>query len=435
MTLGVRRWLGIKNLVIDAVEKTTDLVQDAHESALRRSYAVAKWIEPLEKPAALLEPIHRLTVATVFARIRLTNRAVGALIDEGARLARAMAGAPNDECVIEEDAGPPMRSDALGSAAWFRDAALGAVNGAVGDYLAEEGNALGLEMTLRHDGAELPLDPARLAAALPHASPKICVFVHGLACTEWSWSAFAEASHGDPAVNYGTLLARDLGLTPIYVRYNSGLHISHNGRRLAELVDELCAAYPVAAEQVVLIGHSMGGLVARSACHYASESARPWLAKLRHVVCIGSPHLGAPLEKASHALTSVLRLFDTPGTQIPARILDARSVGIKDLRHGYVIDDDWVDDARTQLPFVPHATYGFIAASVTANPEHPMGTLVGDLLVRVVSATGAHPEPAQRIPFALDHGAVVGGLSHLRLANHPDVYAQLRKLLAPNAGG
>ncbi len=420
----MRRLLGLKDLLIDAVEKTTNLVQETHESVARRTYGYLKWIEPLEEPAALVERIHGVTARTVFASVRLGNRAVGAILEQGHRLA---AGESDTSDADAHDEGPPMRSDALGSVSWLRDAALGAVNGAVGDYLAEQDNALGFDMTFRERGRRLALDHASLAEALPHATPKICLFVHGLGCTEWSWSAFAEESHGDAAVNYGTLLARDFGFTPIYLRYNSGRHISQNGRRLSELIDELCAVYPTAVEQIAIIGHSMGGLVARSACHYGDEAGRAWVERLSHVICIGSPHFGAPLEKAGHALTTVLRFFDTPGTQIPARIIDARSAGIKDLRHGYLIDDDWLGDAKSQVPFVAHASYGFIASSITGDPDHPVASVLGDLLVRLPSASGRHPEPAQRIPFA--GGAILGGLSHVRLANHPEVYAQIVALL------
>ncbi|MSP25550.1 MAG: alpha/beta fold hydrolase [Myxococcales bacterium] len=425
----MRRWLGLKNLVIDGVERTTNLVQETHESAARRAYALVKLVEPLEEPAAIVEELHGLTARTVFASIRLTNRAVGAMLEGGHRLLAILSPERRDAGTVLKDDGPPMRSDALGTAAWFRDAALGAVNGVVGDYLAEQGNPLGLEMTFRRHGAHLPLDRESLAEALPDATGKLCVFVHGLACTEWTWSAFAAETHGDPAVNYGTLLARDHGFTPIYLRYNSGLHISENGRRLAELLEVLCAEYPVAVEELVLIGHSMGGLVIRSASHYGSEAGRAWVKKLSDVVCIAAPHFGAPLEKAGHLLTTVLKLFDTPGTQIPARIIDARSVGIKDLRHGYVLDDDWLEETRNEVPFIPQVRYSFVAATVTADPNHPLAHLAGDLLVRLASATGAHPEPAERIPFELGQGAVLGGLTHVQLANHPAVYAQICRLL------
>src|SRR5690606_14178182 len=120
------------------------------------------------------------------------------------------------------------------------------------------------------------------------------------------WSAYAEQTWGDPALNYGALLEAELGFSVLYVRYNSGLRIATNGRKLAQLLADVVSAYPVPLEEIVLIGHSMGGLVSRSAAHYASELELSWVQRLSHLICLGSPHHGAPLEKAGNLLTSVL---------------------------------------------------------------------------------------------------------------------------------
>jgi len=423
----VRRWLGLKDLVVDAVEDTTNIVQESHDSVSRRTFGIIKLIEPLRTAAQVVETVERLTSATVYTSVRLTNRLVGSAIDLGHRLA---AGEPSDT----EGRGLPMRSDAMGSVEWVRDSALGVLNGFVGDRLAERGNGLELAMDFRRDGERLQLDANVLAEQLGAATPKVCIFVHGLACTEWSWSIFAEEMHGEPDTCYGSLLARDLGYTPLYLRYNSGLHISENGKRLAALIDELLDAYPVGVQEVTLIGHSMGGLVARSACHYGSLQHRRWIPKLRNVFCIGAPHLGAPLEKVGNVLSNVLRFFDHPGTTIPARILDGRSAGVKDLRFGYVLDEEWqgrdpdalLDDRSQEVPFVDHASYYFIAACITRDPDHPLSKIVGDTLVRIPSAAGAHREPARRVVFELDNGRIVGGLTHIGLGNHPEVYEQIR---------
>ncbi len=188
-------------------------------------------------------------------------------------------------------------------------------------------------------------------------------------------------------------------------------------------------------EEIALVGHSMGGLVARSAAHYAREHDETWVGLLRHVACIGSPHLGAPLEKAVNLLTGFLRKVDAAGADVPADLLNARSSGIKDLRHGYTLDEEWTGkdpdavfaDARRNVPLVDGVGYYFVAATISRDPEHPVGELLGDLLVRLPSASGHAPEPAHRIPFR--GGAFVPGMNHVHLANHPDVYAALRGLL------
>jgi pimeloyl-ACP methyl ester carboxylesterase len=261
------------------------------------------------------------------------------------------------------------------------------------------------------------------------------VFVHGLGCTDAAWNFRAREQYDDPEVNYGTLLARDLGYTSIYVRYNTGLHISENGRALAALLEQLHEVYPCAIAEISLVGHSMGGLVSRAAAHYAHCERRRWVEQLTHVLCIGSPHLGASLEQATNLLTYLLMRFDTPGTQVPAKLLNTRSAGIKDLRFGYVLDEDWTDkdpdacltDDRNDVPMISTVTYGFVAATFLRDPEHPLGHLLGDLLVRVPSASGRCPE-SRHVRF--DIGEVVHGVHHIAMLNHPQVYTQVLRFLA-----
>jgi pimeloyl-ACP methyl ester carboxylesterase len=196
------------------------------------------------------------------------------------------------------------------------------------------------------------------------------------------------------------------------------------------------SAYPVPVEEITLVGHSMGGLVVRSAAHYAREHDEPWVAHLRHVACIGSPHLGAPLEKAVNVLTNILRKVDAAGAHVPAELLDSRSAGVKDLRYGYTIDEEWEGkdpdevfaDARRNVPLVDGVGYYFLAATIARDPEHPLGQLLGDLMVRLPSASGEAPEHARRIHFS--GGTVFPGMNHIHIANHPEVYEALRDLLA-----
>jgi pimeloyl-ACP methyl ester carboxylesterase len=230
------------------------------------------------------------------------------------------------------------------------------------------------------------------------------------------------------------MLARDEGFTPVFARYNSGRHISQNGRALAERIEALVAAWPTEVRQVTLVGHSMGGLVSRSASHYADTHGMRWRAKLSHIACLGSPHHGAPLEKLGNVLTSVLLAIDLPGTKIPGKILQGRSAGIKDLRYGAILDEDWLGrdpDAllernQGELSPLPDVAYCFVSATLTKDPSHPMGALIGDLLVRVPSASG---ERLNERAFAIET-TPFGGVMHHQLQNHPDVYRQLRAFLS-----
>jgi pimeloyl-ACP methyl ester carboxylesterase len=236
---------------------------------------------------------------------------------------------------------------------------------------------------------------------------------------------------------YGEQLELDLGVSAVEVRYNSGRHISENGRSLAELLEALCAAWPVEVEAIALVGHSMGGLVARSACHRAGGERMAWVRHVRHVVSLGSPHTGAPLAQAVHYAGCALHAV--PETRPFGNLLRRGSAGIRDLRHGSLVDEDWVDRdphalraaACREVPLLDGATHCFVAATVTRSARHPVGRLLGDALVLEASASGR--SRTRRLPFRVEDGMHLGGAHHLALLNHPAVYARLRAWLADGA--
>jgi triacylglycerol lipase len=427
----MKRLKGIARLIFDAVEETTRLVEETHESVVKKHVGVLAAAPELEAPVRAVDDVRRAVTRGVYESILLVNRGVGSLAEAGFALAEPLVPAKT-----EDERATPLRSDAVGSSSWWIEAAEGVLNGTIGNYLELRKNPLSINMSFYYEGRLLPLDREGLERLGAERTRKLSVFVHGLSCTEWSWSIFAEQYHGDPEVNFGTLLRDDLGYTPIYVRYNTGRHVSENGEDLAKLLTELVASCPGPVDEIVLIGHSMGGLVARSAAHYAASSRAAWIDRLKHVFCIGSPHFGAPLEQGVNVLASILAAFDTPGTQIPAKILNLRSSGIKDLRFGYCLHEEWRDhepdaflaDKRQDLALVDGVGYYFIASTIFRDPEHPLADLVGDLLVRPPSASGRHRQPERCIPFKI--GKVFHGMHHLHLGNHPDVYAQIRQWCA-----
>ena len=430
----MRRIRGFIDLVFDVVEETTNLVERTHDAVVERSVRRFAPIEPAKSTANVVTGIQTAISRGVFESIRVVNGVTRFSVNAVADVAEAGLGEAFEEGA--QELATPVQSSAAGTASWYVDYLQASLNGFWGDYLTRKNSRLDLGMTLRHHGRHLPATPKAFAAAFPNPTNKVCVFVHSLAATEWLWSLSSEAHYGDPDVTFGTRLAEDLGYTPIYLRYNTGRHVSENGRALATLMTEVLSAYPEPVEEIALVGHSMGGLVARSAAHYAREHREPWVEHLRHVACIGSPHLGAPLEKAVNVLTTVLRKVDAAGAQVPAELLDARSAGIKDLRYGYTIDEEWAGrdpdevfaDARRNVPLVDGVGYYFLAATISRDPEHPLGQLLGDLMVQLPSASGEAPEHARRIHFS--SGAVFPGMNHVHIANHPDVYEALRDLLA-----
>ncbi|HEX9298330.1 MAG TPA: alpha/beta fold hydrolase [Polyangiaceae bacterium] len=305
------------------------------------------------------------------------------------------------------------------------DATEAALNAVIGDYLERRGNTLAIPMALHDRGRPLPLSREALGAARPAATPKIVVFVHGMACTEACWSYL-----DDPSVSYGSQLERDLGFTAYYVRYNTGRHVSENGRDLALLLEQLIRAHPVAPFELTLVGHSMGGLVIRSACHYADELGLRWIELARRAIYLGTPHLGSPLEKAGHLVSVALTAIPNPVVKLTASLAKLRSSGVKDLRHGSLRDEDWkerdldaFDAARPlQVPLRPGLRHYWVAGTLIGDETHLLGQLFGDALVRIGSAT----HPGLRIDLPTDQVAVFPGVAHIHLARHPAVYARLK---------
>ncbi|MEM7136367.1 MAG: alpha/beta fold hydrolase [Myxococcota bacterium] len=429
---------GFIGLVFDVVDETTNLVERTHDAVVDRTVRRFAPLEPAKSTATVVTSVQRAISGGVFESIRVVN----GLVRDGADAVIDLTEHEFESAMEEasETLATPLSSEAAGTASWVIDQAQASINGLWGDYLARRQSDLDLGMDFRVDGRSLQLDPQSLRDAIDQPSSKVAVFVHGLATTEWLWSLDSEEHYGTPAVTFGSRLRDDYGITPLYVRYNTGRHISQNGQALSELLAELVDAYPLRIEEITLVGHSMGGLVARSAAHYGDVHRSSWVSHLRHLACIGSPHLGAPLEKSVNLLAGILRRVDAAGAQVPAEVLGTRSAGIKDLRHGYILDDEWYGadpdsvflNARRNVPLVDGVGYYFVAATISPDPSHPIGTLLGDLLVRLPSASGQAPEPAHRIPFR--SGVVLPGMDHVHLANHPAVYDALQGFLGASFG-
>jgi pimeloyl-ACP methyl ester carboxylesterase len=354
------------------------------------------------------------------------TRAIYTGVDRGLRGASHVAGKVAAEIWGDEvDDALESRTDSIG-------AVLAAVNGIYGDELTDHENPIAGAMVVRHSGNAVALKTDDLAAAYPAATGRVVVFVHGWCLTEQSWSRPARET-GDGR-NYGERLHDDLGYSSILLRYNTGLHISVNGRTLAGILDLLHDQWPVPITELVLVGHSMGGLVARSACHYGADQQHGWADVVTRVVCLGSPHLGADLEKGVNIASWALARL--PETRSIAAFLNARSDGVKDMRFGACLDEDWLDadpdeflrDRCHEAPFLPHATYHYVSTTVT---PPLLGMLAGDHLVHSKSAAGLGR--SRRIPFAADQGLTLSGLNHFDLLNHPLVYAKLRDWLSQSA--
>jgi pimeloyl-ACP methyl ester carboxylesterase len=361
--------------------------------------------------AAGIGDVHRAIADRAFGRVgsgapRILHDAISSGVYAGLRGASSLTG---------RAAGAVVAGGGRTLSVTPRGALLLAVlNGLRGDALEREGSDLALPMSIRVGGH--PVAPADF----PDAGPRVVVFLHGLFETEYAWGSDS----------YGKRLACDLGMTPVYVRFNTGRRISENGRSLAALLDELVAQWPVRVESIALVGHSLGGLVARSACAAGGE----WTSLVRHTVTLGTPHTGAPLESAVHYAATALGVV--PETRPFAGFLRRRSGGIRDMRSGSLVDEDWRDrDAEAlraaackEVPLLEGAAHHFVAATITRSASHPVARLIGDWLVLQPSAAGR--SGTRVIGFRDDDGIHVGGAHHLALLNHPAVYSQLRDWLA-----
>lgn len=320
-----------------------------------------------------------------------------------------------------------------------REAMLSALNGVLGDRLLETANPLAIRMRLRHEGQALALDSASLAQRLPGASAKVLVLIHGLCMNDLQWRLPGACGVLPPIHEHGRQLAEELGYTPLYLHYNSGLHTSDNGQQLAGLLEQLLAAWPQPVQELTLLGHSMGGLLARSALHQATQAGHAWPAQLKRLVFLGTPHHGAPLERVGNWVDALL---DRQAVTRPfAKIGQIRSAGITDLRYGNVLAADWqhagrfdsAPDARQVLPLPAGVDCYAIAATTVAHGDGPLAPvrhalshkMVGDGLVPLESALGRHKDPLRTLAFEPDKQWIAHGMGHLELMRRPEVARQL----------
>ena len=309
-----------------------------------------------------------------------------------------------------------------------RDPLIAALNGVLGDYLAASDNPLAITMRLRHGGIPLPDERAALAAALPQATGKLVVLLHGLCMNDLQWR---RKGH-----DHGAALARDLAYTQVYLHYNSGLHISTNGRAFADMLEGLVRRWPVPLTELVLLGHSMGGLVARSACHYGALKHHQWLQRLDKLVFVGTPHHGAPLERGGNWVDTLLG--SNPYSAPLARLGKIRSAGITDLRYGNLVDEDWNQrdrfersrDLRVPVPLPERVSCYDIAATTGKVAGDLSDRLIGDGIVPLASALGRHANPRLALTFDPSRQWLAFGTSHLDLLSRPEVYAQIHRWLA-----
>jgi pimeloyl-ACP methyl ester carboxylesterase len=396
---------GAARLTTDAVAGLTSLVE-----AMHARIATLPYLAPLGAP-----PRDERTsgvTGLVYETVRGVTRVVGGS-------AEALLGWLGPALTAPPALRQPPHPD--------REAVLAALNGVLGDHLAATDNPLALPMAFRHAGQALDTERFSLRSRLPGATPRLLVLLHGLCMNDLQWQRDGH-DHGNAL--------RELGFTPVYLHYNTGLSVSTNGRILAQLMERLFDAWPVPIERVVLLGHSMGGLVARSALHHApsiQRGALRWPSRVSDLVCLGTPHQGAPLERAGHGVDVLLGA--TPYAAPLARLGKLRSAGIKDLRQGNIVSGSASDPGTSPGPQVdlPGAVRCFAIAGHLGPANRSDGLkakMLGDGLVTLDSALGRHERADRRLAFPAGHQAVVHETGHLDLLASAEVASQLQRWLA-----
>ena len=410
----VRGAAGVASEAVDIVSRP---VQGTHEAIAGTVFATLRRVGlgPASKP---VQVVHDGITTGVYAAVRGISRLTGQGVGAAAALAR-----PGDW--------RPITGTPTGAVL------TGAINGLVGDHMVALDNDLAVPMALHtatvdDEYGELPGDPEALRAVVADHPERdlgrLVLFVHGLGETEHAWRVYGKAGAGE---GYAERVASATGATPLLLRYNSGLRLADNGAALSLLLTDLWNRWPEAVRRLDLVGHSMGGLVLRHACHHAVATGQPWVGAVRRMVYLGSPHRGAPLAHRVDQLASQLsrwsnswarsRRGSTPTAKLDrvvgtwGEFLDRRSAGIRDLVAG-------VSD--TEVPLLAHASHHAVAACLTSSAHHPLANALGDLLVPVDSAGGAVTDVE---PLTSSH--------HFHLLNDPDVHGHLLRWLADPEDG
>ena len=394
---------GLARLAVEGTVGVTDLVEAMHQGIQH----------PLTGGKARHAVGGRGLSGLVYGAIRALTRTVGL----GVEAALAPLSPPEGEL----DPSPQ------------REALRAVLNGVLGDHLAATGNPLATPMSLHHDGQPLVLATTALAAAILRPGVRVLVLIHGLCHNERQW--------GLSGPDHGAALARDLGCTTLYLRYNTGLHISTNGKALADLLETLLAQWPEPVERLDILAHSMGGLVARSACHQAQAAGQAWPASLRHLIFLGTPHHGSPLERWGHWLQRGLEA--SPFASPLARLGKVRSAGITDLRYGNLLEEDWQGldphadgkDLRRSVPLPEGVRCCAVAGTTGEQADSWKGHLWGDGLVPLDSALGRHKDPQRCLAFPENQTWIGHEMGHLELLNRPEVYEQIRRWLQTAESG
>jgi pimeloyl-ACP methyl ester carboxylesterase len=385
---------GASRLITEATIGITDLVEAMHK----------RIVHPPLLPSTPIQHLITKIASFTFKNIRGTTRFIGSGTDKALGKLTSVFG---DIKTSDE-----------------REAIRSVLNGVIGDYLEKKENPLKITMQFRHQGKGIFLNNKSLEDTYPSINGKILLMVHGSCMNDIQWT---RKDH-----NHGTTLAKELRTTPIHLHYNSGRHISTNGQDFNSLLEELINHWPVPVEELVIIAHSMGGLVSRSAIYYGEQQKKKWTEHLKKIIFLGTPHHGAPMEKAGNYLDVILEAV--PYSKPFARLGKIRSAGVTDLRYGNLLDEDWDDsdrfkmqtDQRQYIALPKSIKCYAIAGNASKEDASLSSKFLGDNMVTVKSALGQHKNPERCLDFKKENTWVAYKNTHVDLLSSPKIYDKIK---------
>ncbi len=387
---------GVSRLVTEATIGITDLVEAMHK----------RIVHPPILPSTPIQQLITKISGYTYKNIRRSTRFIGSGVDKAL------------------GALTPILGDL--KATKDRDIIRSVLNGILGDYLVERENPLQIIMHFRYEGKVVKLEKNTLKKMVPKGSENIILFVHGSCMNDSQWT---RKNH-----NHGTVLANELEQTVLYLRYNSGLHVSTNGQNLNRLLEVLIQQWPVPVKKLTIIAHSMGGLVARSAVYYGQQEEQLWSIFLEKMIFLGTPHHGAPLEKLGNYIDVILEAI--PYAKPFARLGKIRSAGVTDLRYGNLLDEDWKEDRfemkgdqRHHVPLPDQITCYSIAGVASKKKKSITSKMLGDTMVPVTSAFGQHKNKAKKLNFDDANMWIAYEHTHTDLLSSLAVYAKMKEWL------
>ena len=392
---------GLSSLLTDATTGVTESAQDLHKRILMPSFLPDT---PIRKLIALITDL-------VYSGVKGVTRLVGKGVDKS-----------------WEQINPKLR---INLPFKEKEQLIAILNGIVGDYLVENSNPLATEMEVFYQGKALDLGDTSDLNFDPIVNGKILLMVHGLCMDYGCWT---RKEH-----NHGELIAAELGSTPLYLNYNSGLHISANGKKLNSLLEKIIESWPVPIQEITILAHSMGGLLMRSAMHYATEEENNWQNLLEKIVFIGTPHHGSPVERIGNYTHHLLNSIHY--TKPFGKLARLRSAGISDLRHGNLRDEDWEHadrfkhhkDQRLQSNNQKVENFYCIAASLAKDGDELTSSKAGDGLVLPKSAFGENDDSKKDLGILDSNKSHFSATGHFDLLSSKEVYRQIRLWLTANS--